>query len=154
MVATLNYHSVTKIQWVSHGLVPAEDMDRQSPAPCLPSHPTWSFLHSWSQLQPPPPSPAPRLFAGIFLPGLQMQGEASVAEMHYPSTALPARCWITTLAQSTHSPPGMESAMQWEKRHIKSCFQIFACSLWYPVTACTTVDGRTSFLLLPQCSNP
>lgn len=150
MVATLNYHSVTKIQWVSH---------------------VWFLQKIWtdralllaSPLIPPGPScihgascnpPAPRLFAGIFLPGLQMQGEASVAEMHYPSTALPARCWITTLAQSTHSPPGMESAMQWEKRHIKSCFQIFACSLWYPVTACTTVDGRTSSLLLPQCSNP
>lgn len=123
--------------------------------PCsLPPFSSHLVLPAFMKPAATPPFPAPRLFAGIFLPGLQMQGEASVAEMHYPSTALPARCWITTLAQSTHSPPGMESAMQWEKRHIKSCFQIFACSLWYPVTACTTVDGRTSSLLLPQCSNP
>lgn len=86
MVATLNHHPVMEIQWVSHGLVPAENMDRRSPAPCLPSLiPTGpSCIHA-SQLQT-----LPGLFAGIFLPGLQMQDEASVAEMHSPSTALPA----------------------------------------------------------------
>lgn len=144
MVATFNHHPVMEIQWVSHGLVPAENMDRQSPVPWLPSliPPSPSYIHA-RQLHTPP-----ELFAGIFLPGLQMQGEASVAEMYSPSTAIPAR--ITILGQSILSPPGMESTMHQEKRQIlppNLCLlSVMSCDY-------TTVDGQTSSLLLPQCCN-